>query len=121
MPEGMPARESGRTPAEGENGVQAAGVPAPSLRRPAGPEQMGEPEGTRGEDAGDAAAARPRRRGTHRRATGGSSPDENRSLGVSDWGDAAWRLGADAPDPRESSSTAGHEQWLREQRPPHWG
>ncbi|RLY94458.1 hypothetical protein CWC38_00350 [Kocuria tytonicola] len=64
---------------------------------------------------------RGRRRGTHRRATGGAAPDTERALGDAEWGDAARRLGADAPEPGEGASTGGHEQWLREQRPPHWG
>ncbi|WHF22491.1 hypothetical protein QJS66_20965 [Kocuria rhizophila] len=35
------------------------------------------------------------------------------------WGEATPPLGSDA-DPREAGTSDGHEQWLREQRPPHW-
>ncbi|WP_406018097.1 hypothetical protein OH783_06595 [Kocuria rhizophila] len=53
--------------------------------------------------------------------TGGTAPDQERDLGGSVWGEATQPLGSDAPDPRETGTSGGHEQWLREQRPPHWG
>ncbi|MCT1456362.1 hypothetical protein [Kocuria rhizophila] len=53
--------------------------------------------------------------------TGGTAPDQERALGGSVWGEATPSLGSDAPDPREAGISDGHEQWLREQRPPHWG
>ncbi|QMS55322.1 hypothetical protein RGB72_01535 [Glutamicibacter protophormiae] len=62
-----------------------------------------------------------RRRGSHRRATGGTVPDAERALGGSQWSGSPDDLGADAPDPREVQGEAGHEEWLRRQRPPHWG
>ncbi len=62
-----------------------------------------------------------RRRGSHRRVTGGTAPDQERALGGPVWGEATPSLGSDAPDPREAGTSDGHEQWLREQRPPHWG
>ncbi|GEC97937.1 hypothetical protein KVA01_00920 [Kocuria varians] len=62
-----------------------------------------------------------RRRGSHRRATGGTAPRPERALGGPAWGEPSETLGADAPDPRERQSEAGHEEWLRRQRPPHWG
>ena len=37
------------------------------------------------------------------------------------YGELGDELGGDAPDPREAGTSDGHEQWLREQRPPHWG
>ncbi|WP_058955221.1 hypothetical protein [Kocuria rhizophila] len=71
----------------------------------------------------DTGGTRPggRRRGSHRRVTGGTSGDPDRALGSQDWGHTEPELGADAPDPREAVSGSGHETWLREQRPPHWG
>ncbi|RKQ37205.1 hypothetical protein C1C97_004550 [Kocuria tytonis] len=83
------------------------------------PREPGHGTGSGGTAA--SAAAPGRRRGRHRRATGGTAPDTERALGPSGWGDPAQRLGADAPDPRDAEGGAGHEQWLREQRPPHWG
>ncbi|MDO4918749.1 hypothetical protein [Kocuria sp.] len=67
--------------------------------------------------------ARPsgRRRGTRRRATGGTAPDTERALRPAEWDATARQLGADAPEPGDGGGGAGHEQWLREQRPPHWG
>ena len=65
-------------------------------------------------------AAGPRRR-SHRRATGGTAPDAERSLRTDEWGAGPEALGSDAPDPREAAAENDHTQWLKQQRPPHWG
>lgn len=62
-----------------------------------------------------------RRRGSHRRATGGTVPDAERAVDGSQWSGSPDDLGTNAPDPREVQGDAGHEEWLRRQRPPHWG
>ena len=63
---------------------------------------------------------RTRRRG-QRRATGGRVPDPNLAVN-----DPALSAGPGDPDRAESGITGAqsdrdHEQWLKEQRPPHWG
>lgn len=62
-----------------------------------------------------------RRRRGHRRATGGTAPDAERALRADEWGAGPEALGSDAPDPREAVAESGHAQWLKQQRPPHWG
>lgn len=73
-----------------------------------------------GTDSGAAPEQRKRRRG-HRRVSGGRAPDPN--LAVNDPA-----LSARPSDPdralsgaSEAMSDREHEQWLKEQRPPHWG
>lgn len=57
-------------------------------------------------------AAPPVRRRGPRRATGGTfSGAEPRSPGP----------GGPPPEPGEEAAEQAHEQWLRDQRPPHWG
>lgn len=70
-----------------------------------------------------AASAQPggRRRRGHRRATGGTAPDAECALRTSEWGAGSDELGGDDPDPREAAAESGHAQWLKQQRPPHWG
>lgn len=119
MSENASARGRFRCPVvreEGEQPPEGSGTPSPP------PAVAGRGHHVPRDDGSEnSAGPAPRRRGTHRRATGGSAPDAERALGGAEWGDAARGLGADAPDPRENGAAAGHEQWLREQRPPHWG
>ncbi len=62
-----------------------------------------------------------RQRRGHRRATGGTAPNAERALRTDEWGAGSEALGSDAPDPREAVTESGHAQWLKQQRPPHWG
>lgn len=64
--------------------------------------------------AEDSVSRRPRRRG-YRKASGGRAPDPELAA------DSALDfLSGDAAAPEDAGS-GGHDQWLREQRPPHWG
>ena len=90
-----------------------------------GPGRPGE-QATRGGSAapeGASVGSRPseRRRGTHRRATGGTVPNPDRGPGGTGWVPVEREFGAEAPDPRDQGQIGGHEAWLKEQRPPHWG
>ena len=75
----------------------------------------------RGAASGSATELPKRRRRGHRRVSGGRAPDPN--LAVTDPA-----LSARPNDPdravsgaSEAMSEREHEQWLKEQRPPHWG
>ena len=121
MSEDASASTQSSVPATREEGELPSERATASSSTAVGADRGGGHHAHREESPGTSSEPAPRHRRTHRRATGGSTPDAERALGGADWGDTAQGLGADTPDPAEDAAAAGHEQWLREQRPPHWG